>query len=256
MNPEQMPSPTPETPAVTAEATAAAYIAQELPKARKAFKRSRIIGLILVALVGGYISIISLTLVKFFQPPEAAQIASGMLMEHIASDGPALAVQVEREIPLLIRQLPDYVIRELPKYRQQAELVLEGELQAHCVALSTQLGRQMDEQIESHQAELKSLLEHPNDRAVLRSVLPDLNETITGFLTTDADGKVVQEHINDLAAGLKEIERHMDRLANGSNLTPEEQKARRSLAVLAKAIRDKTHLPELTPAPGDKLVRK
>ena len=114
----------------------------------------------------------------------------------------------------------------------------------------------MDAQIDSHQAELKTLLEHPNDRAVLRTVLPDLDQTITGFLTTDADGKVVQEHITDLAAGLKEIEKRMDRLANGSNLTPEEQKARRSLAMLAKAIKDKAKVPELASAPVGKLARK
>ena len=160
------------------------------------------------------------------------------------------------EIPLLIRQLPDYVIKQLPLYRQDVELALEGELQGHCAALSKELGKEMDEQIDSHQSELKTLLEHPNDRAVLRTVLPDLDQTVTGFLTTDADGKVVQEHITDLAAGLKEVEKHMDRLANGSNLTPEEQKARRSLAVLAKAIKDKTKVPDTGPAPVGKLARK
>jgi len=255
MKPEQTLSTAPETPAGTSDA-ASAYIAQELPKARKALKRTRIIGVVLICVVGGYISFISLTLVKFFQPRAAAQVASGMLMQHIASDGPALAVQAEREIPLLIRQVPDYVIRELPGYRQEMELALTGELRARCATLSRQLGRQMDEQIDSHQAELKTLLEHPNDRAVLRTVLPDLDQTITGFLTTDADGKVVQEHITDLAAGLKEIEKRMDRLANGANLTPEEQKARRSLAVLAKAIKDKTKAPEVVSAPVGKLARK
>lgn len=255
MKTEQIPSTTPATPAETGEA-AAAYIAQELPKARKALKRTRIIGVVLLCLVAGYISFISLTLVKFFQPSEAAQIASGMLIQRIASDGPVLAAQVEREIPLLIRQLPDYVIRELPSYRQETEQALMAELETHCAALSRQLGKQMDEQIESHQSELKNLLEHPNDRAVVRSVLPDLDQTITSFFTTDADGKVVREHITDLAAGLKEVEKRMDRLANGANLTPEEQKARRSLAVLAKAIKDKTKAPEVASTPVGKLASK
>jgi hypothetical protein len=235
---------------------AAAYIADQLPKARKALKRTRIIGLVLLGLVGIYISFISLTLVRFFEPREAAQIASGMVLQRLASDGPVLALQVEREIPLLIRQLPDYVIRELPGYRREVELALESELQTHCVALSRQVGSQMDEQISSHQAELKTLLAHPNNRALLRTVLPDLNQTITGFLTMDADGKVVQQQITDLATGLKEIEQHMDRLANGSNLTPDEQKARRSLAMLAKAIKDKTKVPELASTPVGKLAQK
>lgn len=255
MKPESTPSTAPETSAGTGDA-AAAYIAQELPKARKALKRTRIIGMVLICAVGGYISFISLTLVKFFQPREAAQIASGMVMQRIASDGPVLAAQVEREIPLLIRQLPDYVIHELPGYRQETEQALIGELQVHCAALGRQLGKQMDEQLDSHQAELKALLEHPNNRAVLRTVLPDLDQTITSFLTTDADGKAVREHITDLAAGLKDIEKRMDRLANGANLTPEEQKARRSLAVLAKAIKDKTKTPEVASTPMGKLASK
>jgi hypothetical protein len=255
MNPEQLPSAAPATSIQPGEA-AAAYIAQELPKARKAYRRSRIIGLVLIGLVGGYISVISLTLVKFFQPQEAAQIASGMLVQHIASDGPALALQIERQVPLLIRQVPDYVIQQLPVYRQEVELTLESELQGHCVALGKELGKQMDEQIAEHQAELKTLLARPTDRAALRAVLPDLDQTITGFLTTDADGKVVREHINDLAAGLKEVEKHMDRLANGNNLTPEEKKARRSLAVLAKAIKDNAKVVATTDAPVGKLASK
>ena len=256
MKPESSPSVTPITPAPTGDAAAVAYIAQELPKARKALRRARIIGLVLIGLIGGYFTVISVTLVRFFQPKEAAQVASGMVLERLANDGPALAVAIERQIPLLIRQAPDYVIRQLPGYRQEAELVLETELQSHCDVLAKEVGQQMDDLIATHQADLKTLLEHPNDRAALRSVLPDLDQTITGFLTTDADGKVVQEHIADLAAGLKEVEKRMDRLANGTNLTPEEQKARRSLAVMAKAIKDKTTAPEKAPAPVGKLASK
>jgi hypothetical protein len=253
MKPEQTPSTAPQTDAGTDNA-AVAYVAQELPKARKALKRTRIVGLVLVGLVGTYISYISLTLVKFFQPREAAQVASGMIMQRVASDGPVLISQVEREIPLLIRQVPDYVIQQLPVQRRDVELVLEGELKGHCVALSKQVGNQLDEQIESHHSELKGLLGHPNDRTVIRAVLPDLDQTISSFLASDADGKVVQEHITDLAAGLKEVEKHMDRLANGSNLTPEEQKARRALAVLAKAIKDKTQAPDASSPPVAKLA--
>lgn len=254
MNTGQTPSNTPETSALTNEAAAAAYIAQELPKARKALKQARIIGLVLVGLVGVYISVISIVLVRFSQPREAAQIAGGMLIQRLESHGPALAVEIERQIPLLIRQVPDYVIQQLPKYRQSLEQTITTELQAHCGALGKDMGRQMDQVIANHEADLKTLLAHPNDRAVLRKVLPDLDQTVTTFLTTEADGKVVQEHITDLAAGLKEIEKHMDRLANGSNLTPEERKARRSLAVLAQAIKDKTKEPET--APAGKLARQ
>jgi hypothetical protein len=252
MKPATMCSTASSTPLPATDA--AAYIAQELPKARQALRRSRIIGLVLIGLVGSYISVISLTMIRFFQPQEAARIASGMLIEHIADDGPGLMLQVERQVPLLIRQLPDYVIRQLPVYRRDVELTLETELQGHGTGLSRQLGKQMDELLATHQNDLKILLARPNDRALVRTVLPDLDETVGGFLTTDADGKVVREHINDLAAGLKDIERHMERLANGTNLTPEERKARRSLAVLAKAIKDNTKVVATAGGQVDKLA--
>jgi hypothetical protein len=255
MKPKRSPSTAPATPTQPSDA-AADYIAQELPKARQAYRRARLIGLLLIGVVGTYISVISVMMVRFSQPQEAAQIASGMLVQHLASDGPGLASQLERQVPLLIRQVPDYVIQQLPVYRQQVELTMESELHGHCIPLGKELGKQMDQQIAEHQADLKTLLARPTDRAALRAVLPDLDQTVTGFLTTDADGKVVREHINDLAAGLAEVEHHMDRLANGTNLTPEEKKARRSLAVLAKAIKDNTKAVATNAAPVGKLASK
>ena len=256
MKPDSSPTAIPANPASGGDAAAAAYIARELPKARQTLRRARIVALVLIGLIGTYITVISVTLVRFFRPQAAAQVASGMVLERVASDGPALAVQLERQIPLLIRQVPDYVIRQMPAYRQEVEVVLETELQGHCAALATEVGKQMDTLIAIHQSDLKTLLEHPNDRAAVRAVLPDLDQTITGFLTADADGREVQKHIADLAAGLKEVERRMDRLANGANLTPEEKKARHSLAVMAKAIKDKAMLPETAPAPVGKLASK
>ena len=51
------------------------------------------------------------------------------------------------------------------------------------------------------------------------------------------------------AVGSQEVEKRMDRLANGGNLTPEERKARHALAVLAKVIDDNVKTPEVAPLP-------
>ncbi len=250
MNAEPRPSSTAQNAAATGEAAASAYIAQELPKARKTLKRTRIVGLILVCLVGAYITMISVTMVRFFQPREAAQVASGMIVRHLDNDGPALAAEIEREVPLLIRQLPDYCLQELPRYRQEVEKGLERELRAYCASFSRDLGNQMDTLIDTHKAELKVLFENANDRAALRQILPNFDQLLTGFLKTDADGKQIQQRVTDLAAVLKEIEQRVERLANASDLTPEEQKARRSLAVLARAIKRNTEQAQVTPAPA------
>ena len=249
MKTEQGPAPSVENPASPGETTALAYIARELPKARQALKRGRITGLILIAIVGCYMAAISLTMSKFFQPKEAAQVASGMLVQHIESAGPALAVQVEREIPLLIRHVPDYILGQLPAYRTEAEKIVEAEFQTYCDSFSRDLGTQLDKLISEHKADIKTLLESANDRAALRKTLPDLGLAITSFLKTDSDGRVISQHVADLAAALKEVEKRMDRLANGANLTPEEKKARRSVAMLAKVIQDNSKDPVPTAIP-------
>jgi len=57
---------------------------------------------------------------------------------------------------------------------------------------------------------------------------------VTDFVQHDADGRDLKKQIDELAVSLKDIEKRMDRLANATDLTPEEKKARRALAVIAK----------------------
>jgi hypothetical protein len=244
MNPAKNPSAAPEKANLTGEAVLAAHLAEELPKARQTLKRTRIIGIILILFVGAYIGIISTIMVNFFQPQAAAEVASGMLIQHALKEGPVLAVQVEREIPNLIRQVPDYLITEMPGYRKQLEQTLETECEAYCSSLSQDLGNRVDKLIDEHQAEIKTLLENAHDRDAIRKNLPDFDKVITESLKNDTEGQALKAHIDELATMLKEVEKHMDRLANGKDLTPEEQKARHALALLSKVIQDNTIPPE------------
>ena len=192
---------------------------------------------------------ISTIMVRFFQPKAAAEVASGMLAQHANTAGPVLAAQIEREIPLLIRQTPDYLIKEIPVYRKELQQTLETEYQTYCNSFSKDLGDEMDKLIDSHKAEIKTLLENSTDRAAIRKVLPDFDQAINDFMKADADGRALKRHIDDLAVTLKEVETRMARLANGSDLTPEEKKARRALAMLAKVIDDNTRMPASVPVP-------
>lgn len=244
MKSEPATSPVTQNETPDGEAFAVAHLAQEVPKARRALKRTRIVGTILILAVGAYIGVISTILVGFSQPKEAAQVASGVLVQHVKSEGPALAAQVEREIPLLIRQAPDYLIKEIPGYRKELQQALETEYQAYCNSLSRDLDDQIDKLIDDHKAEIKTLLANANDREAIRKTLPDFDQVIAEFAKNDVDGRAVKSQIHDLAATLKEVEKRMDRLANASDLTAEEQKARRALAMLAKVIQDNSKTPE------------
>jgi hypothetical protein len=253
MNPQQTPSTNAGENSIAGEAAAVAYLAQELPKARKTFKRTRIVGLVLICFVGAYMGVISSIMVNFFQPKEAAEVASGMLAQHAMKDGPVLAAQIERGIPSFIRQVPDYLIKEIPVYRKELQQTLETEYRTYCASFSKDLGDQIDKLIDDHQAEIKTLLENANDREAIRKVLPNFDQVISDFTKHDVDGRALKKHIDDLAAALKEVENRMNRLANGNDLTSDEQKARRALAMLAKVIEDSTTIPpERAPIPVKK----
>ena len=256
MNPEESFPSTAGKPALTAEGAAAGYIAAQLPKARKTLKRGRMVGAIMILVVGIYISVISVTTIGFFQPRAAAEVASGMVTEHLANKGPELVGQLEKEIPILIRQLPDYILQEVPRYRLEVERTLETELQAHCKTLSKEVGEQMDVLMDTHKAELEALTKTPEDRAALQKIIPNLDQIVNDFLATSPAGTNAGRHISDLASELHEIDQRVDRLANGKDLTPEEQKVRRSLAVLARAIKSKSDEPQTTGVPVKKLVKK
>ena len=160
MKTEPSPAAAPDETPQTGEAVVAAYLAQELPKARQLLKRTRIICIVLILFVGAYIGIISTIMVNFFQPKAAAEVASGMLAQHVVKDGPILAAKIEWGIPHLIHEVPDYLIGELPVYRKELQQSLETEYEAYCNSLSKDLGDQIDKLIDDHQAEIKTLLEN------------------------------------------------------------------------------------------------
>ncbi len=246
------PAAAPQKATLTGEAVLAAYLAQELPKARQLLKRTRIICMVLILFVGAYIGIISTIMVNFFQPKAAAEVASGMLAQHAVKDGPILAAKVEWEIPHIIHEVPDYLIGELPVYRKELQQSLEAEYEAYCNSLSKDMGDQLDRLIDDHQAEIKTLLENASDRDAIRKTLPDFDRVIAESMKNDAEGQALRQHIDEWAAALKEVENRMDRLANGSNLTPEERKARYALALLSKVIDANAKMPEDNSAPVTK----
>jgi Na+-transporting methylmalonyl-CoA/oxaloacetate decarboxylase gamma subunit len=252
MKTEPSPAAAPKEATLTGEAVVAAYLAQELVKARLVLKRTRIICIILILFIGAYIGIISTIMVNFFQPKAAAEVASGMLAQHAVKDGPILAAKIEWAIPHLIHEVPDYLIGELPVYRKELQQSLETGYEAYCNSLSKDLGSQLDKLIDDHQAEIKTLLENAGDRDAIRKILPDFDKVIAESMKNDPEGQALRGRIDEWATALKEVEKRMDRLASGNNLNPEEQKARHALALLSKVIDTNATTPEGVSAPVTK----
>jgi len=129
---------------------------------------------------------------------------------------------------------------------------LETEYEAYCNTLNKELGDQLDKLIDEHKAEIKTLLVNASDRDAIRKTLPDFDKVINESLKNNVEGQALKDHVDEMAAALKEVEKRMDRLANGSNLTPEEQKARQALASLSKVIQNTAKMPEDVSAPATK----
>ena len=129
---------------------------------------------------------------------------------------------------------------------------METEYETYCNSLNKDLGDQLDKLLDEHKAEIKTLLENASDRDTIRKTLPDFDRVINESLKDNVEGQALKAHIDETAAALNEVEKHMDRLANGSNLTPEEQKARQALAALSKVIQNTTQMPEEVSAPATK----
>jgi len=233
---------TPENNPAT-ETTATDYISQELACSRKAFRRTRLIGAILICAVAAYIGIISYILTGLLQPVEAAHVASGLLTQRVMAVGPDFAASIEAQIITLLHQTPDYIKQQLPILRKEVEAQLEQEFRGYCVSMSSNLENKVNLFLDDHKAEVKLLLENANDRAAIRRILPSFDQMVADFVQNDADGRVLKKNIDDLGTALKEIDKRMNRLANATDLSVEERKARRALAVIAKVISDNSSIP-------------
>ena len=50
--------------------------------------------------------VISTITAHFFQPKTAAEVATGMLVQHVASDGPVLAARIDGKLPTSSKRCP------------------------------------------------------------------------------------------------------------------------------------------------------
>jgi hypothetical protein len=233
-----------ENSMLTGESVAVAYLAQEIPAARKTLQRTRVIGIALIIFIALYIGTITTVMVKFFEPKAAAEVASGMLVQRVVNEGPTLAAHVEREIPQLIREVPDFLIKGIPDFRKQLQVSLSADCEAYCNTLSKDWGVQMDKFIDGHKPEIRTLLENADARGAIRRTIPDFGNAINDTIKINYEGQAIKEHIDEWAAALKEVEKRVDRLANARDLTPEEIKARHALAMLSTVAKNTTQLPD------------
>ena len=227
----------PENNKTNAEQVAQQFVAAELAKARSGLKKARIVSVLALAFVAGYMSILTSKLGPILTPKGAAETATTIISGQVSERAPEIAGQLREQIPAMISKIPDTVITKLPEWREQIETKLEDTLTTQLREQSVNFGKHLDAFLTDHQQQIGELLNSANDKDKLRVVMSDIEKDMITFLDDKGDQKESIKQKIELALGtLTRMEKTMDRLANATDLTPQEKKTRHAIAIITQKI--------------------
>lgn len=229
--------PVAPSPASAAEAVATQFVAEELEKARSSLKKTRLVGIILLVFVASYMSFITISLTGFLEPKNAAEVANGVIAEQVDLKATDIADQLKTKIPSLIAQLPDFVVGKLPEYREALENKVETDLTDYCLTASAHMGKQMDDFLVEHKENIGTLLKTADDKESLKLLAADIEQELLSYLEQkNESGESIKEKLDTSLDALKRIEKHVERLATAKDLTPQEKKTRRAIAIVSRKL--------------------
>ena len=121
--------------------------------------------------------------------------------------------------------------------RASIEDRVEKDLTKYCQDTSAQLGSRLDTYLDKNKDEMKGMLSAANDPVELKKVGDSLKRDLMGYLRDKpASGESVGDQIDKSLAALQEVQKKIHHLAVDKNLTPEEKKTRRAIAILSTSI--------------------
>lgn len=223
------------------------FLATELAATRRALSRTRVAGVLIVLVVTGYMTYVTRALQQELEPQAAAKLATIFVLGQVNEKTDALASQVKERVPALVASLPDYAQRELPRLREKLEDRIEQDFQAHCQTTAQQLGKHLDDFLQAHVVQIRTLLNAAEKRPEqLQALAPDLEQEIIRYLSDKSAGdESLKDKIDQALAELQKIETQVDRLAQNASLTPQEKKVRHAIAVIAGSAEQQTRQLEL-----------
>ncbi len=235
-------APTPAPAPASGASVAEQFLASELAATRRSLQRTRIAGTIVVVVVVTYMTIVARALNEQLEPKAAADFATTFVAAQVMEKTDALASQVKERIPALVAGLPDYLQRELPRHREALEERLEQDFKEHCTATSQQLGKHLDDFLQAHIVQIRTLLNTAENKPEqLQALAPDLEQEIVRYLSDKSTGdESLKDKIDQAHAELQKVEKQVDRLAGGTNLTPQEKKVRHAIAIIARSAEQQT----------------
>ncbi len=233
--PENKSNESAKTPA--GEQLAVNFVATELAQARSSLKKAQIVGIILLLFVGGYMTILTSKLKPYLTPTGAANTANDLIYAQVSERAPMIADDLKQRVPEMVARIPDVVIEKLPEWRTQIEDKVEDTLRNHLSEQSVQFGKRLDLFLADNQQQIGELLNAANDKDKLKVVMTAIEQDVLAFMNERLDGKEsIKEKLDGALEKLTHMDKQMDRLANANDLTPQEKKTRRAIAIIAQKI--------------------
>jgi hypothetical protein len=246
MSAETKPNPAPQD---AAGQVATQFVQDELAKSRTSLKRAKLTAIILLAVVGGYMGFITYFFTDFLKPKNVASLAVDTVSAQVSLYSTEISDRIREEVPKLVADLPDMLIKGMPDYREQLEAKVEEILIENLSEHSEDFGKHLDDFLGIHQAEIKELLDATGDKEKTKILMTALEQDILEYLDAETeDGETIKQKLDISLAAIQNIEKQLNRLANGKDLNAQELKTRRAVAFISKKLQGE-HRP--TPPPKE-----
>lgn len=227
-----------KTPPSDGSQPAVDYINQQLEQTRASLGRTKLVAVILILLVLGYMTFVTKGILGHLEPGQAAQTAKGVLAEQLNEKGDLLTAKLKERIPAIMHDLPEAVLKQIPNLRKDLETRIEAQLKNYATMTAKALEPEFDEFLHTHKDDIKSFLDATQNLDELREDLnADLDKLLKEYLANTKEGEeTLLEKFESSKLLLSKIADHTDRLAKATDLNDREKQTRKAIAVLlAKA---------------------
>jgi len=220
------------------EGVAEQYVADQLHNARLSLQRTQLIGALLVLVTLLYMLYMAINFRRYLEPQAAAEVAGGLISERVNEQAQGVADQVKARVPEMIRELPDYALAQMPIYREALEQRIATDLRTHSAAAALNLGDHLDVFLDEHKDKIKTVFEATADSQAVKQMGAEIeHEFLKSLKNTQAGGgETLKTKLDTSLQMLQQVNMKMSRLANAKNLTPQERKARRAIAIMTTKL--------------------
>lgn len=225
-----------ENQSPTGEQTAQQYLQAQLDQARRSLRNTIRASVIVAMIVLGYMSFVTAGIRERLAPESAAELAVGIMTDQVKEKGDIISSRLRAEVPRLVRQLPEYALSQLPVLRADLESEFERDFTSYCKETSQAFETRLDHFLDTHQKDIKEFINNAQDEKAVKILGEDLQKELIAYIKDKSEGESIQEKIDESLAMLNKTANHLERLAKANNLTDEEKRTRRAVAVLLKKV--------------------